>query len=158
MSDAYQFILVLMKGDQKMSEKQVIAGVMVLAVLCFGIGIGQTATIKGMAKDAFFNGSKIDHIYVCVGSSCYALPGSTSGGKELADTRGSGTGKKAKCVAGSSKCGITWGITGTCQQGANRMLYEIGKTCYRARGYNVTSKLFGTYGSYWDSCRKACYS
>lgn len=106
---------------------------------------------------------QLQHTYACytrTGSAtryCYGNPGSNSGGSYLSGTTGTGTGSKLYCASRGS-CAITWGITGTCQQGANRMLKTAGKTVSAAAGYSLSSRLFGTYGTAgsWSSCRASC--
>ena len=110
-------------------------------------------------KDAFFNGAPADHTYVCFNAlGCYANPGENYGGTYLGGTYGYGDRYKGRCSALSTSCRISWGVNGMCHQGANRMLFTSGKTVSSAKGYWVTSALYGTYGtrSSWLACRAAC--
>lgn len=105
----------------------------------------------------------LQHVYVCAGRPsygvneiCKANPGSNSGGAYLSGTLNTGSTSKMTCASGGLRCQIAWGVTGTCQQGANRMLYTAGRTVANAGGYSISSRLFGTYGTGWSLCKSAC--
>jgi hypothetical protein len=104
---------------------------------------------------------QLQHTYVCYRSGskkrCYGNPGGNSGGSYLSRTSGVGSGSKVVCAKGGS-CAIRWGFTGTCHQGANRMLKTASKTVSAAGGYSISVRLFGTYGpaTSWNYCRAYC--
>jgi len=89
-----------------------------------------------------------DHTYVeCgtgkVGWSCW---GGKTGGDEIA--RGTGSTNQANAIAGANeRGGITcYAINGVCHQAANRILWPTRVLVSAARGYWVSSSLYGTYG------------
>lgn len=95
-------------------------------------------------------GGTADHTYVeCgtgkVGWSCW---GGKNGGEELAGARGTGSTNQANAIAGADeKGGITcYAINGVCHQAANRILWPARVLVSAARGYWVSSSLYGTYG------------
>ncbi len=101
----------------------------------------------------------LQHVYVCYKYSgrnyCYANPGSNTGGIYLTGTVGYGNNSKIVCASGG-RCTIRWGRNGTCHQGANRMLRTVGTTVYAAGGYSISARLYGTYGTDWLTCSRAC--
>jgi hypothetical protein len=88
----------------------------------------------------------------------YAIPkGGIYGGTTLPDSTGWGI-RKALCAATGAKCNIDWGRTGTCHQGANRILLSAGKTVYMAGGYDLSHWFFKAYGrdDSWIKCKQNC--
>ncbi len=89
-----------------------------------------------------------DHTYVECGTggkgwSCW---GGKTGG--TAFNSGTGSTKRADCIAQpNERAGITcYLINGVCHQAANRILLPAGILVTAARGYSVSSAIFGTYG------------
>jgi hypothetical protein len=73
--------------------------------------------------------------------------------------RGSGSRTKARCIGGVPNSGIVWGGTGFCHQCTNRVLYPGHITVHRAAGYNISTGMFGTYGSDpagWQAIKLRC--
>jgi len=111
---------------------------------------------------------KLEHVYVKIKwrtpfgfvIQSYANPkkGGATGGTTLPDSTGWGNVSKAACVAIRKSCNILWGVTGTCHQGANRILLSTGKTVKMAGGYNLSSFFFKTFGEdeSWKQCMKDC--
>lgn len=97
-----------------------------------------------------------DHTYVeCgTGAKAWGCWGGKTGG--TAFNSGSGSTLRADAIAGSNeRAGITcYLINGVCHQAANRILLPAGILVAAARGYAVSSALFGTYGKtgFWP-CR-----
>lgn len=132
----------------------------ILAALGFFSTVGSAVQIEAKVRDPepwMFRWA--DHTYVCAKpGQCYATNGGTSGGNTLQGTQGNGEETPVRCVADGGLCTIYWGVNGTCQQGANRMLYGINKTVQQARGYWLTAQLWGTYGGInWGGCKWRCY-
>lgn len=89
-----------------------------------------------------------DHTYVECGNggkgwSCW---GGKTGG--TAFNSGTGSTKRADAIAEpNERAGITcYLINGVCHQAANRILFPAGILVSAARGYSVSSALFGPYG------------
>jgi hypothetical protein len=89
-----------------------------------------------------------DHTYVQCGSggkkwSCW---GGNTGG--MAFNQGTGSTARAdKIATPSGKAGITcYLVNGVCHQAANRILIPAGILVNGARGYTLSSLIFGTYG------------
>ena len=98
-----------------------------------------------------------DHTYVECGNGgkgwkCW---GGKSGGTEF--NRGTGSTKRADCIAKpNERAGITcYLVNGVCHQAANRILLPAGILVTAARGYSVSSAVFGAYGKvgFWP-----CYA
>ncbi|MGE5468204.1 MAG: hypothetical protein ACM3Y9_12345 [Ignavibacteria bacterium] len=89
-----------------------------------------------------------DHTYVqCgTGGKAWGCWGGKTGG--TAFKSGTGSTKRADCIAKpNERAGITcYLINGVCHQAANRILLPAGITVAGARGYAVSSAMFGTYG------------
>lgn len=89
-----------------------------------------------------------DHTYVeCgTGAKAWGCWGGKTGG--TAFNSGTGSTKRADCIAKpNERAGITcYLINGVCHQAANRILLPAGILVTAARGYGVSSALFGTYG------------
>jgi len=89
-----------------------------------------------------------DHTYVACGTGAKAWGcwGGKKGGSEL--RRGSGSTARADAIAGTNeRAGITcYLINGVCHQAANRILLPAGITVQGARGYEVSSAVFGPFG------------
>jgi len=89
-----------------------------------------------------------DHTYVVCGTGGKAWKcwGGNSGGKAFK----SGTGSTARADAigqPDQRAGITWYlIDGVCHQAANRILLPARITTEGARGYELSTAIFGTYG------------
>lgn len=111
---------------------------------------------------------KLEHVYVSIKrrtpfgmiTMSYANPkkGGSTGGTTLPDSTGWGDIRKALCAATGAKCNIDWGRTGTCHQGANRILLSAGKTVYMAGGYDLSHWFFKAYGrdDSWIKCKQNC--
>lgn len=89
-----------------------------------------------------------DHTYVACGTlgKAWACWGGKSGGAALRQAPGST--KRADAIAEpNERAGITcYLVNGVCHQAANRILLPAGITVQGARGYSVSTALFGTYG------------
>lgn len=89
-----------------------------------------------------------DHTYVeCgTGGKAWGCWGGKTGG--TAFNSGTGSTKRADCIAKpNERAGITcYLVNGVCHQAANRILLPAGILVSAARGYGVSSALFGTYG------------
>lgn len=111
---------------------------------------------------------KLEHVYVKIKrrtpfgmiTMFHANPkkGGSTGGTTLPDSTGWGDIRKALCAATGASCNILWGVTGTCHQGANRILLTTGKRVNMAGGYNLSSFFFKTFGTdnSWEKCMKEC--
>lgn len=96
----------------------------------------------------------LDHTYVCYKGSkkrCFSHSGRNSGGKELSGTRGQSDTDYVSCVYKEWKdygiCYYRYGIEGVCHQETNTGLGDAGTTVRKAKGYNISSKYFYTYGT-----------
>jgi hypothetical protein len=91
-----------------------------------------------------------DHTYVvaCNGVNGWSCWGGTSGDGSHALGSGAGSTKRADAIAGADqRGGITcYLINGVCHQAANRILSPAVITVQGARGYGLSSAMFGTYG------------
>ena len=89
-----------------------------------------------------------DHTYVACGTLgvAWGCWGGKTGGTEL--RRAPGSTARADAIAEpDERAGITcYLVNGVCHQAANRILLPAGITVQGARGYSVSSALFGTYG------------
>jgi len=89
-----------------------------------------------------------DHTYVACGTlgKAWACWGGKSGGAALRQAPGST--KRADAIAEpNERAGITcYLVNGVCHQAANRILLPAGITVQGARGYSVSTALFGAYG------------
>lgn len=89
-----------------------------------------------------------DHTYVRCGNGgkAWGCWGGSSGGEMLIS--GTGSTKRADKIAGSDgKAGIScYLVNGVCHQAANRILSPANILVEGARGYSVSSLMFGTYG------------
>lgn len=89
-----------------------------------------------------------DHTYVQCGSGAkgWGCWGGKSGG--TAFNRGNGSTNRANSIAQpNERAGITcYLVNGVCHQAANRVLLPAGILVSAARGYSVSSAIFGTYG------------
>lgn len=89
-----------------------------------------------------------DHTYVACGTlgKAWGCWGGKTGGTEL--RRAPGSTRRADAIAEpNERAGITcYLINGVCHQAANRILLPAGITVQGARGYSVSSALFGAYG------------
>ena len=98
-----------------------------------------------------------DHTYVECGNGGkgWGCWGGKSGG--TAFNSGTGSTKRADCIAKpNERAGITcYLVNGVCHQAANRILLPAGILVTAARGYSVSSAIFGTYGKvgFWP-----CYA
>lgn len=97
-----------------------------------------------------------DHTYVQCGNGgkAWGCWGGKTGG--TAFNSGTGSTKRANCIAQpNERAGITcYLVNGVCHQAANRILLPAGILVSAARGYSVSSAMFGTYGKvgFWP-CR-----
>ncbi len=89
-----------------------------------------------------------DHTYVACGTlgKAWSCWGGNTGGTEL--RRAPGSTQRADAIAEpDERAGITcYLVNGVCHQAANRILLPAGITVQGARGYAVSTALFGTYG------------
>ncbi|WP_235205284.1 hypothetical protein [Oleiagrimonas soli] len=89
-----------------------------------------------------------DHTYVeCgAGGKTWSCWGGSTGGKVLRS--GTGSTKRADEIAGAKeRAGITcYLVNGVCHQAANRILLPAQITVRGARGYWISSSLYGVYG------------
>lgn len=89
-----------------------------------------------------------DHTYVACGTlgKAWACWGGKTGGAPLRQAPGSS--KRADAIAEpDERAGITcYLVNGVCHQAANRILLPAGITVQGARGYGVSTALFGVYG------------
>lgn len=89
-----------------------------------------------------------DHTYVMCGTGgkAWSCWGGKTGGAVLRS--GSGSTSQADAIAGANeRAGVTcYLINGVCHQAANRILFPAGIFVTGARGYGVSSALFGPYG------------
>lgn len=89
-----------------------------------------------------------DHTYVACGTlgKAWGCWGGKTGGAEL--RRAPGSTRRADAIAEpDERGGITcYLVNGVCHQAANRILLPANITVQGARGYSVSSALFGTYG------------
>lgn len=89
-----------------------------------------------------------DHTYVQCGNGgkAWGCWGGKTGG--TAFNSGTGSTKRADCIAQpNERAGITcYLVNGVCHQAANRILLPASILVSAARGYSVSSALFGTYG------------
>jgi hypothetical protein len=89
-----------------------------------------------------------DHTYVMCGNGgkAWACWGGKTGGTVLRS--GSGSTSQADAIAEpNERAGVTcYLINGVCHQAANRILFPAGIFVTGARGYGVSSALFGPYG------------
>lgn len=94
----------------------------------------------------FFNAA--DHTYVECGSGgkAWGCWGGKSGGRMLREAQGST--QRADAIAGpKERAGVTcYLINGVCHQAANRVLLPAAITVAGARGYSLSSAIFGVYG------------
>lgn len=95
-------------------------------------------------------GGAADHTYVECGTGkvAWGCWGGKTGGEELAGARGAGSTNQANAIAGANeRGGITcYAVNGVCHQAANRILWPARVLVSAARGYWVSSSLYGTYG------------
>lgn len=107
--------------------------------------------LKGYAIQCEAPFSYLDHTYVHV---CdmeenvqirYGCWGRDNGGNVIC----SGTADVSiaeRIATDNGHAGIIYLITGVCHQTANRILYPAGIIVYEAKGYTVSSAIYGTYG------------
>ena len=101
-----------------------------------------------------------DHTYVRCGNggAAWGCFGGKTGGEML--NSGTGSTARADAIAGRNeqaglKCYL---INGVCHQAANRILYPAAILVEGARGYGVSSAMFGTYGRPGRSWLNPCHS
>lgn len=128
-------------------------GLSILAIIGF-IAISVNADyVTAYRKDAFYQGSILDHTYACISSTgCYAIVGlngypSTNYGGVPAMTTIYFSHQNAifaTCVANNY---MQYGTNGACHQHTNRILYYAGASLpYGLRGYSASKILYGIYG------------
>lgn len=107
--------------------------------------MGQLVAMKYPTK-LFLNAA--DHTYVQCGNGgkAWGCWGGKTGG--AAFNSGTGSTKRADCIAQpNERAGITcYLVNGVCHQAANRILLPAGILVSAARGYSVSSAIFGPYG------------
>jgi len=120
---------------------------------------------------------KADHTYV-IGVDqktgdrlVWNCGGAYEGGREL--TQGQADGLKCDCISlrkediklAGGMAGIRYGIDGVCHQAANRIMYPAGLIVSKARGWKLSSYIYGRLGlnapdgkgrPLWDSILKRC--
>jgi len=110
-----------------------------------------------------WTGVDLDHTYHCANNGsrtyCWSWTGGESGGSYLSYTWGYGDYGDSKCTSSNWGCRFIYGVNGVCHMESNRGLYTSGKTVYKAKGYWLSSSLFGTYGNggTWSACKTACW-
>jgi hypothetical protein len=101
-------------------------------------------TLTGWAK--LLDGCTVEHTYVSCNGYTWSCFGDTDNGREI--TRGNGSSAVAHCISlPSDTAGIIYGLSGVCQQAANRILWPARTLVTGANGYWVSALLFGTYGT-----------
>jgi len=121
------------------------------------------------AYNAWFNGSRVDHTYVKFeNEETFKCAGGDRGGEVLSDASGEQDialardfnkemsipveieipifGKETFYLP-TGDTGIIYGVNGVCHMMANRIICPSGKTVHNAKGYLLSSALFGTYGT-----------
>jgi hypothetical protein len=122
-------------GSRRLSWQREIRG---------GIDMG-TLTAMKYPTSLFLKAA--DHTYVqCSSGKAWSCWGGKTGGTEF--NRGTGSTKRANAIAApNERAGITcYLVNGVCHQAANRILRPAGIIVSGARGYAVSSAMFGTYG------------
>lgn len=107
------------------------------------------ATLSGYAMPVSIPGINFfaDHTYA-QSDDGFSWPcwGRDSGGGNIC--QGGGDSLQADCISQTqSHAGLRYGINGVCHQTANRILYPAKILVSKARGYWLSSFLYGTYGS-----------
>lgn len=93
----------------------------------------------------------LDHTYVhaqVIGSDDlikFGCWGRDDGGKEICSGKGN-VGHACKIAGDNGTAGIAYAITGVCHQTSNRILYPAGVIISDAKGYALSSAIYGTYG------------
>jgi hypothetical protein len=117
-------------------------------------GVAST-TLEGWAIP--MASSVFDHTYVS--SKCglvWRCWGRSTGGAAICS--GIGSSIVADCLSQvNSQAGILYGITGTCQQTANRILHPAGVLVAAAGGYATTMIAWGAFGRGPWNQRRTCY-
>lgn len=105
-------------------------------------------TLVGMHYPTKLAFGAADHTYVMCGTGgkAWGCWGGKTGGTVLVN--GSGSTSQADAIAEpNERAGVTcYLINGVCHQAANRILFPAGLLVSSARGYGLSSALFGTYG------------
>jgi hypothetical protein len=115
-----------------------------------------------------WTGVDLDHTYHCAkktswwgssSTSCWSWTGGQSGGSYLSGTAGYGDYGDSKCTSKNWGCRFIYGVNGVCHMESNRGLYTSRKTVHNAKGYWLSSALYGTYGNAgtWTICKTACW-
>jgi hypothetical protein len=91
-------------------------------------------------------GSEWEHTYVTsTNGTRWGCFGSSDGGRLLRTATSNQL--VADCLSReASQAGIAYGLTGVCQQAANRILLDAGLTVAEAGGYEVSTFFWGEYG------------
>jgi hypothetical protein len=105
-------------------------------------------TLVAMHYPTVLLGGTADHTYVMCGTrgKAWGCWGGKTGGSVLRS--GSGSTSQADAIAEpNERAGVTcYLVNGVCHQAANRILFPAGILVIGARGYGVSSALFGPYG------------
>ena len=118
------------------------------------------ATLQGHAIPlAGVLGKLADHTYVtCTGGHAWPCWGRSAGGKVICS--GTGSSEQAECISKpESHAGLIYAVTGVCHQTANRILWPARVLVTAAKGYWISSLLYGTYGrgaAEWAALRAGC--
>lgn len=99
---------------------------------------GHAIKMVNLPADHTYVTSDAGHVWPCFGRS--------AGG--VAICSGAGNISKADCLSNpQSRSGLSYGITGVCHQAANRIMYPVGATVSKARGYRWSLFSYGTFGN-----------
>jgi hypothetical protein len=108
-------------------------------VMPIGLLAGYALPMIGLPTEHTYAVSGHGHVWPC---PWWAR---AQGGRRICS--GMGNTSQADCLSQpNSQAGINYGITGTCHQIANRILYPAGLTVSRAAGYNASFRWWGAYG------------
>jgi len=140
----------------------------VIALLAGGTAFASDYMYANRYLTFQWTGVDLDHTYHCANktswwggsnTTCWSWTGGESDGTYLSGTWGYGDYDDSKCTSSNWGCRFIYGVDGVCHQEANRGLYTSGKTVSKAKGYWLSSALFGTYGSWtsWTACKTTCW-
>lgn len=103
------------------------------------------ATLKGWKVPTLWG--LADHTYATSDQGdAWGCWGRSSGGTAI--SQGQGNVNEARCIAWpNSTAGLIYGVTGVCHQTANRILYPASITVSAAKGYWLSSSVYGAYGT-----------
>jgi hypothetical protein len=122
-----------------------------------------TLNTEAFAKDAFIQGSPVDHTYVVCNDSRFPCFGGDTGGHSLSDTQGYNDLAKVMILNEDihvtltlpligdvfirTDAGIIYAVNGVCHIASNRLMVQSRKTVASARGSKQSFALFGVYGT-----------